>query len=243
MLVEQQYCARYSSGTEGVTKPPALGRYCGRLSFNKEDYGHFKTMVHSKCSLQTFSTPTTLLSSELCRKSSPSLITWGSSTLTTHTNRLMFQMGEHGQPNICPPLPVEIIFSCQVCHSPISEIYRSPESDKGFRDGTQEDVNQAESPLERPVTRLWLTECAHLTCGKHLDGGGKRRYGSGLVASLLTKMKVFLYTEPEIVLKLHVPYAAPRRMIRNRRTCTEYGVGIRGPSMTAYQKIGSTLLP
>ncbi len=64
------------------------------------------------------------------------------------------------------PLPVEIIFSCAVCQATISEIYQNPEGDKGFRDGEH-------AGIEKPVTKLWLTECAHLTCGKHLEGGGK----------------------------------------------------------------------
>lgn len=64
------------------------------------------------------------------------------------------------------PLPIEVIFSCQVCNNPISEIYEEPDTDKGFRDSNG-------SSTEHPVTKLWLTECSHLTCGKHLEGGGK----------------------------------------------------------------------
>ena len=62
--------------------------------------------------------------------------------------------------------PVEIIFSCQICYTPISEIYKDVELDKGFRD-----THDAFS--ERTVTKLWLADCCHLMCGKHLEGGGK----------------------------------------------------------------------
>ncbi|KAI9717482.1 MAG: hypothetical protein M1828_007182 [Chrysothrix sp. TS-e1954] len=63
-------------------------------------------------------------------------------------------------------LPIEIILSCNVCCKPISEVYREADSDKGFSDGT------AGRDVERQVTKLWLTECTHLTCGEHLEGGG-----------------------------------------------------------------------
>ena len=71
------------------------------------------------------------------------------------------------QPRQRPLLPIEIILSCHICFKPISEIYRESESDKGFNDGT------AGRDVERPVTKLWLTECTHLICGEHLEGGGK----------------------------------------------------------------------
>ena len=69
-------------------------------------------------------------------------------------------------------LPVEIIFSCQVCLATISEIYRDQDSDKGFRDRPTDQEDPADAPPEKPVTKLWLTECAHLTCAVHLEGGG-----------------------------------------------------------------------
>ncbi|KAI9811643.1 MAG: hypothetical protein M1827_005392 [Pycnora praestabilis] len=62
------------------------------------------------------------------------------------------------------PSPLDIIFSCGVCQATLEEIYTEPETNVGLRDG--KDPNQGQ------VTKLWLTECAHLTCGKHLDGGG-----------------------------------------------------------------------
>ena len=63
------------------------------------------------------------------------------------------------------PLPIEVIFSCQVCYKPIFEIYEDFESDRGFRDDNG-------SFSEQPVTKLWLADCCHLICGSHLEGGG-----------------------------------------------------------------------
>ena len=59
----------------------------------------------------------------------------------------------------------EIIFSCGICQKSPSEIYASPENNKGFHSGSGDDDGM--------VTRLWLSECMHVICGKHLPGGGK----------------------------------------------------------------------
>ncbi|KAL2352779.1 hypothetical protein BJ546DRAFT_1097216 [Cryomyces antarcticus] len=62
------------------------------------------------------------------------------------------------------PSPYEIIFSCSVCQDTIVDIYKNAESSNTIHDGRNSD--------EREVTKLWLTDCVHLTCGKHLEGGG-----------------------------------------------------------------------
>ena len=59
--------------------------------------------------------------------------------------------------------PYEIIFSCAICQKTISELYRRPRTDHGFSSGGGD---------ECVVTRLWLSECGHLTCSDHLEGGG-----------------------------------------------------------------------
>jgi len=68
-----------------------------------------------------------------------------------------------------PPKPVEIIYSCSVCHKTISEIYKEIQNDQGFRD--ENDTNDGQ-----PITKLWMTECAHLTCSEHLEGGGGMKW-------------------------------------------------------------------
>lgn len=62
------------------------------------------------------------------------------------------------------PRPIEIIFSCAVCQATIREVYKRPENDKSLR-------GAASSDQEQSITKLWLTECAHLVCGKHFQGG------------------------------------------------------------------------
>lgn len=68
----------------------------------------------------------------------------------------------------------EIIFSCGICQKTPSEVYASPENNKGFNSGSGDDDGM--------VTRLWLSECMHVSCGRHLPGGGKLRAFVLLVA-------------------------------------------------------------
>ncbi|KAH7061307.1 hypothetical protein B0J12DRAFT_564885, partial [Macrophomina phaseolina] len=59
---------------------------------------------------------------------------------------------------------LDIIFTCDICQASISDIYDSAlETD--FHDGRARTSNQH-------ITCLWLTACMHLTCGRHLEGGG-----------------------------------------------------------------------
>lgn len=62
--------------------------------------------------------------------------------------------------------PLDIIISCSVCQRSISDIYASPEQIDGLRQGPGLGNGK--------ITRLWLTECGHFTCTKHLTGGGKK---------------------------------------------------------------------
>jgi hypothetical protein len=59
----------------------------------------------------------------------------------------------------------DIVFSCEICHATIPEIYASPESNRGIHGGSREE--------QGIVTKLWITDCAHVTCTKHLNGGGR----------------------------------------------------------------------
>lgn len=61
----------------------------------------------------------------------------------------------------------ELIFSCSICQATISDVYAHPEGNKGFRSASGE---QQEDGI---VTRMWIAECSHITCSKHLEGGGK----------------------------------------------------------------------
>ena len=59
----------------------------------------------------------------------------------------------------------DIVVSCSICQDTLSSIYAEGDGNLGLR--------KSEDPHNGRITKLWLTECAHLTCGKHLEGGGK----------------------------------------------------------------------
>ena len=61
----------------------------------------------------------------------------------------------------------EIIFSYGICQASVTEVYATTESNKGFHSGSGDD--------DGIVTRLWIAECSHVVCGKHLPGGGRLR--------------------------------------------------------------------
>lgn len=58
----------------------------------------------------------------------------------------------------------ELVFSCSVCAATLSDVYRTTESNKGFHSGSGDD--------DERVTKMWIAECSHVTCSKHLEGGG-----------------------------------------------------------------------
>jgi hypothetical protein len=59
----------------------------------------------------------------------------------------------------------DIVLSCSICQAPLSSIYNDDDQNNGLRKG--------DGPYNGRVTKLWLTECTHLTCAKHLEGGGR----------------------------------------------------------------------
>ncbi|KAK5679813.1 hypothetical protein LTS10_007761 [Elasticomyces elasticus] len=61
-------------------------------------------------------------------------------------------------------IPLElIVFSCGACQAIIPEVYARKESNQGFHSdsGGENGV----------VTKLWIAECSHIMCAKHLPGG------------------------------------------------------------------------
>ncbi|OJD29222.1 nadh-ubiquinone oxidoreductase kda subunit [Diplodia corticola] len=66
------------------------------------------------------------------------------------------------------PGALDVIFTCDICQASISDIYG-----EGGPGATVTDFQDGRPPTaDRRVTCLWLTQCMHLTCGKHLEGGG-----------------------------------------------------------------------
>lgn len=62
----------------------------------------------------------------------------------------------------------DILVSCSVCQDTLSSIYAEDDGNLGLR--------KSDDPHNGRITKLWLTECAHLSCGKHLEGGGNHYY-------------------------------------------------------------------
>jgi hypothetical protein len=58
-----------------------------------------------------------------------------------------------------------IVFSCGICQATIPEIYATKESNHGFHSGS--------GNSEGIVTKMWIANCSHIFCGKHLAGGGR----------------------------------------------------------------------
>ena len=60
---------------------------------------------------------------------------------------------------------LDIILSCTICQQPFPAIYADNGELRGLR--------RSDGPHDDRVPKLWLTECCHLSCGKHFEGGGK----------------------------------------------------------------------
>lgn len=59
----------------------------------------------------------------------------------------------------------EIVFSCHICQATISDVYATLDNNHGFHSGSGDDNGV--------VTKLWIAECSHVMCGRHLEGGGE----------------------------------------------------------------------
>ncbi|KAL8695311.1 MAG: hypothetical protein Q9218_000210 [Villophora microphyllina] len=69
---------------------------------------------------------------------------------------------------------IDLVLSCSICQDTLSSIYATSDIDRGLRQGL--DLSSGS------INKLWLTECAHIICGKHLEGGGvsKGQYDSNI---------------------------------------------------------------
>ncbi|CAO2658497.1 Nn.00g062200.m01.CDS01 [Neocucurbitaria sp. VM-36] len=73
---------------------------------------------------------------------------------------------EH-EPAKPPPevAPLNFIYACQLCCASFADVYESHhETVQGFSDGI--------NPKERLITRIFLSNCCHVFCSEHLEGGG-----------------------------------------------------------------------
>lgn len=62
---------------------------------------------------------------------------------------------------------IDLIYSCNICHHTLNEIYNNDENENGLKSGHQEDDQ---------ITRTWLASCGHFFCGRHLNGGGSNSF-------------------------------------------------------------------
>ncbi|KAI9696951.1 MAG: hypothetical protein M1836_004912 [Candelina mexicana] len=67
--------------------------------------------------------------------------------------------------------PLDVIFSCAVCQATVKAIYDDAQDNSGLRIDPDSEKGV--------VVKLWLTECGHLTCGEHLEGGGAPFHPAG----------------------------------------------------------------
>ncbi|KAL2041047.1 hypothetical protein N7G274_005991 [Stereocaulon virgatum] len=70
----------------------------------------------------------------------------------------------HSNATLSSTTAIEIVLSCSVCADTLSRINAEGYEFHGLR--------KTDDPNSGRVTKLWLTECAHLCCTKHFEGGG-----------------------------------------------------------------------
>jgi hypothetical protein len=72
------------------------------------------------------------------------------------------------------PPPLELIFSCGICQATLSEVYATKEDNQGFNHGSGGSDEDGENVAPHGyVTKMYVAQCSHITCIKHLPGGGK----------------------------------------------------------------------
>lgn len=110
------------------------------------------------------------------------------------------------------PETIDFVLSCSICQSTLSTIYEEHENNDGLHRGI--------GNIDGQITKLWLTECAHLTCAKHLEGGGIFTI-TLRSASLLMQPKAFPSIRKTSLQKLHARYVSAATKISRPRYSTQ----------------------
>ena len=85
---------------------------------------------------------------------------------TSHTPLLTAStLAADSQQDMQPLSYHDMVFSCSVCHKTLSEIYPDGDNQSGLH-------HEPDQPTGR-IVKLYLTECAHVVCAEHLEGGGQ----------------------------------------------------------------------
>jgi hypothetical protein len=127
----------------------------------------------------------------------------------------------------------ELIFSCGICQATVSEVYATPESNKGVHNGSGDE--------DGIVTRFWIAECSHVSCGMHLaGGGGSRRVDSMNIADRrhqLHHSTLMASSHRRRVLNVF------RLETRHRRTCTVFEAYTKANTTHRSRELGSSVRP
>ena len=111
------------------------------------------------------------------------------------------------------PSALDIVLSCSICQAPFSSIYVDPDQNNGLRKG--------DDPLDGRTTRLWLTECTHLICSDHFDGGGQQFPFLPCTHEAETQnLQVYLSIQIRSHLEHHVLSVLQRKKIILKKTCS-----------------------
>ena len=132
------------------------------------------------------------------------------------------------------PETIDFILSCSICQDTLSTVYAQHENKEGLHQGT-DNTNGA-------ITKLWLTECAHVTCAKHLEGGGKSviTFHSD---PLLTRLEAFPSTPKTSHRRHHAHSVSATNKITRTRYSMPLEVLARASTTTTYlRSISKSLL-
>jgi hypothetical protein len=127
----------------------------------------------------------------------------------------------------------ELIFSCGICQATVSEVYATPESNKGFHSGSGDD--------DGIVTRLWIAECSHVSCGKHLAGGGVLRRVNG--TNTTDRLDQLHHSTRMASNRRRPAHSAFRLEMRPGRTCTVFAAWTKVNTTHQFHELGSSVRP
>lgn len=100
-----------------------------------------------------------------------------------------------------PPSLEEIIFSCGICQATVSDLYPSDADDPHSHSGDENGMG----------TKLWIANCVHIFCARHLDGGGEW---------------LSLFANAEVTLLIPQAFRSTRAMSRHK-PCARFVFGTR----------------
>ncbi|KAL8682762.1 MAG: hypothetical protein Q9186_001184 [Xanthomendoza sp. 1 TL-2023] len=133
------------------------------------------------------------------------------------------------------PETIDFILSCSICQDTLSAVYATQDKNDGLRRSTDNG--------DGAIIKLWLTECAHITCAKHLEGGGEPASARFSSSSLLTRSKVCPSTPRTSLRRHHARYVSATTRITPTRYSMLLEERSRANTTTGYRRITSKFLP